>query len=240
MEFHLDNFDGPLDLLLHLIAVNKVNIYDIPIAEILEQYMAVLNEAHAMDLDVAGDFVAMAAQLLYIKSKMLLPRAVEEEEEDPRTGLVELLLEYQKIKGITPYFREKGELGRDIFVKPPEALGRGPIEYRQSVRDLVRAADRMLRKGRNRVPPSVNAFRGIVGHEPFPVEVRITSILRRFFRSARLNFMRLFDDAQNRSEIVATFLAVLELSKTHRIMLEGEGEDMELTLSYNNEEPRKI
>ncbi len=241
MDFHLDNFDGPLDLLLHLIAVNKVNIYDIPIAEILEQYMAVLDEAHAMDLDVAGDFVAMAAQLVYIKSKMLLPRAEEEEEEDPRTSLVELLLEYQRIKGVIPYFREKGEFGRDIFVKPPEDLRHGPIEYRQTVRDLARAADRMLRKGKKRVPPSANAFQGIVGHEPFPVEVRITSILRRFFRSERLNFMRLFDDAKNRSEIVATFLAVLELSKTRRVMLEGEGEDMELTLLYNNtEEPREI
>ena len=74
MEFHLENFDGPLDLLLHLIAKNKVSIYDIPIAEILEQYMEVLHAAEAMDLDVAGDFVAMAAQLVYIKSKMLLPR----------------------------------------------------------------------------------------------------------------------------------------------------------------------
>ena len=102
MEFHLENFDGPLDLLLHLIAKNKVSIYDIPIAEILDQYMEVLHAAEAMDLDVAGDFVAMAAQLVYIKSKMLLPRHEEEEDEDPRAGLVEMLLEYQRIKEATP------------------------------------------------------------------------------------------------------------------------------------------
>lgn len=78
MDFHLDNFDGPLDLLLHLISKNKVSIYDIPIAEILEQYMAVLHEAEHMDLDVAGDFIAMAAQLVYIKSRMLLPKHEEE------------------------------------------------------------------------------------------------------------------------------------------------------------------
>lgn len=231
MDFHLENFDGPLDLLLHLIAKNKVSIYDIPIAEILEQYLTVLHAAEAMDLDVAGDFVAMAAQLVYIKSKMLLPRYDEQEDEDPRAGLVEMLLEYQRLKEVAPYFKEKGELGRDIFVKPPESLGGAPKEYRQSVGDLVRAANNMLQKAQRRVPPSASAFSGIVGREPVPVASRITVILKRFLKSAKLKFMRLFDDAASRSEIVATFLAVLELSKTRRIRLDGEGEDMELTLT---------
>ena len=230
MEFHLENFDGPLDLLLHMIAKNKVSIYDIPIAEILDQYMEVLHAAEAMDLDVAGDFVAMAAQLVYIKSKMLLPRHEEEEEEDPRTSLVEMLLEYQRIKETASFFREKGELGRDIFVKPPENLGDAPKEYRQSVSDLIRAANNMLRRAQRRVPPPASAFSGIIGREPVPVEGRITSILKRFLHHVRLPFRRLFDDARSRSEIVATFLAVLELSKNRRIRLEGEGEDMELTL----------
>ena len=230
MEFHLENFDGPLDLLLHLIAKNKVSIYDIPIAEILDQYMELLHAAEAMDLDVAGDFVAMAAQLVYIKSKMLLPRHEEEEEEDPRTSLVEMLLEYQRIKETASFFREKGELGRDIFVKPPENLGDAPKEYRQSVSDLIRAANNMLRRAQRRVPPPASAFSGIIGREPVPVEGRITSILKRFLHHVRLPFRRLFDDARSRSEIVATFLAVLELSKNRRIRLEGEGEDMELTL----------
>lgn len=230
MEFHLENFDGPLDLLLHLIAKNKVSIYDIPIAEILDQYMEVLHTAEAMDLDVAGDFVAMAAQLVYIKSKMLLPRHEEEEEEDPRTSLVEMLLEYQRIKETASFFREKGEMGRDIFVKPPELLGDAPREYRQSITDLIRAANNMLRRAQRRVPPPASAFSGIVGREPVPVEGRITSILKRFLHHVRLPFRRLFDDATSRSEIVATFLAVLELSKNRRIRLEGDGEDMELTL----------
>lgn len=236
MDFHLENFDGPLDLLLHLIAKNKVSIYDIPIAVILDQYMEVLHAAEAMDLDIAGDFVAMAAQLVYIKSKMLLPRHEEDEEDDPRAGLVEMLLEYQRLKEITPYFREKGELGRDIFVKPPENLGEAPKEYLQSVNDLVRAANNMLRKAQRRIPPPASAFSGIVGREPVPVETRITAILRRFIRSVRVPFRRLFDDAKNRSEIVATFLAVLELSKTRRILLEGDGEDMELTLTNDKGE----
>ena len=236
MEFHLENFDGPLDLLLHLIAKNKVSIYDIPIAEILDQYMEVLHTAEAMDLDVAGDFVAMAAQLVYIKSKMLLPRHEEEEEEDPRAGLVEMLLEYQRLKQASEFFREKGELGRDIFVKQPENLGEAPKEYRQSVNDLIRAANNMLRRAQRRVPPPASAFSGIVGREPVPVETRITAILRRFVHQIRLPFKRLFDDAKSRSEIVATFLAVLELSKTRRIRLEGDGEEIELTLTNDKGE----
>ena len=236
MEFHLENFDGPLDLLLHLIAKNKVSIYDIPIAEILDQYMAVLHAAEAMDLDVAGDFVAMAAQLVYIKSKMLLPRHEEEEEEDPRAGLVEMLLEYQRLKEAAVFFREKGETGRDIFVKPPENLGEAPKEYRQSLNDLIRAANNMLRRAQRRVPPPASAFSGIVGREPVPVETRITAILRRFIHHIRLPFKRLFGDAKSRAEIVATFLAVLELSKNRRIRLEGDGEDMELTLTNDKGE----
>ena len=236
MEFHLENFDGPLDLLLHLIAKNKVSIYDIPIAEILDQYMEVLHTAEAMDLDVAGDFVAMAAQLVYIKSKMLLPRHEEEEEEDPRAGLVEMLLEYQRLKQASEFFREKGELGRDIFVKQPENLGEAPKEYRQSVNDLIRAANNMLRRAQRQVPPPASAFSGIVGREPVPVETRITAILRRFVHQIRLPFKRLFEDAKSRSEIVATFLAVLELSKTRRIRLEGDGEEIELTLTNDKGE----
>lgn len=235
MDFHLDNFDGPLDLLLHLIAKNKVSIYDIPITAILDQYMAVLGRAHEMDMDVAGDFVAMAAQLVYIKSKMLLPRQAEEEDEDPRAGLVEMLLEYQRMKEVAPYFREKGEIGRDIFVKPPEHLAAAPREYRHSVNDLLRAAGNMLQKRQRRVPPSASAFTGIVGRETVPVAGRITVILKRFLKSATLRFTRLFDDAQSRSEIVATFLAVLELSKTRRVRLDGEGEEMELTLTDEKE-----
>ncbi len=232
MTFHLDAFEGPLDLLLHLISKNKVSIYDIPIAEICEQYMEVLEDARRMDMEVAGDFIAMAAQLIYIKSKMLLPVYEEEEEDDPRLQLVEMLLEYQRIKEMTPYFRQQTELGRDIYVKQPELLDRNvPVEYHHSVEDLLRAARAILEKAQQRVPPSANAFKGIVGREPVPVDGKITMILRRFLRAARLRFLQLFEGAKNRSEIVATFLAVLELSKTHRLMIEGEGEDVELYLT---------
>ena len=232
MTFRLENFEGPLDLLLHLISKNKVSIYDIPVARILDQYLAVLDEARTMDMDVAGDFIAMAAQLIYIKSKMLLPTYEDEDEEDPRAQLVEMLLEYQRIKEITPYFRQQTDLGRDIFVKVPEPRDRTrPVEYHHTPDDLVLAARNLLQKVQRRLPPPIDSFTGIVGHEAVPVSGKITMILKRFLSHTRLRFQRLFEGAKNRSEIVATFLAVLELSKTRRVHIEGEGADVELTLA---------
>lgn len=236
ITFHLDSFEGPLDLLLHLIAKNKVSIYDIPIAEILNQYIAVLENAKSMDMEVAGDFIAMAAQLVYIKSKMLLPVYDENEQEDPRARLVEMLLEYQRIKEVTPFLRERGEIGRDIFIKQPELRDRGQkVSYCHETKDLVRAARALLQRAQRRVPPSAKSFSGIVGHEPVPVSGKITAILKRFLVHTRLRFSRLFEGAKNRSEIVATFLAVLELSKTRRVLIEGEGEDIQLRLTEGEE-----
>ena len=213
-----------------------MSIYDIPIAEILEQYMAVLHEAEHMDLDVAGDFIAMAAQLVYIKSRRNCCRSTRRTRPGrTRTaGLVEMLLEYQRLKSATAFFAEKNETGRDIYVKPPERQDDAPVEYHHTVNDLIRAANKMLRRTKRRLPPPVTSFQGIVGREPAPVEGRVTAILKRFLYRMRVPFMRLFDDARNRSEIVATFLAVLELSKTRRIRLEGDGEEMELMLTNDN------
>ncbi len=232
MTFRLEHFEGPLDLLLHLIGKNKVSIYDIPIADILEQYMAMLEGAGSLDMDVAGDFIAMAAQLVYIKSRMLLPLHEEENEEDPRAQLVEMLLEYQRIKESTPYFRDCTDKGRDVFTKEPEPRDRSrPIEYHHRPEELVRAAQGMLRKAQRRLPPPIHSFTGIVGHEAVPVSAKIAVILRKFIGQTRLGFDRLFDGARSRSEVVATFLAVLELSKTHRVRIDGAGADVTLTLA---------
>lgn len=233
MKFHLAEFDGPLDLLLHLIARNQVSIYDIPIASILEQYLQILHAEPIMDLDTAGDFIAMAAQLVYIKSRMLLPKPEPEQTEDPRAQLVEQLLEYQRMKEMTPYFRDQLDRGRDIVTKPPEPRSRTqePIIYRHTSADLIRAARALFERVQRRTPPSASAFQGIVGRETVPVGVKITAILKQFLTHPRLSFSSLFQNARSRSEVVATFLAVLELSKTRRIVIEGEDEHIELTLA---------
>ena len=229
ITFHLTAFDGPLDLLLHLIAKNKVNIYDIPISLILEQYMDILRGAQSMDMEVAGDFIAMAAQLMLIKSRMLLPKEKNEadEEDDPRAQLVEQLLEYQRIREVQPFFRAHSDAGRDILTRPPEPLERKKkFEGTLPPDKLADAARRMLTRMGRKLPPPVSAFSGIVGRERVPVHTRITSILLRFRRKATVNFRSLFDDTHSRSEIVAGFLAVLELCRTHAIRLEdGDGDD---------------
>lgn len=236
MTFHLAEFDGPLDLLLHLIARNKVSIYDIPIASILAQYMEILHHTQNLDLDASGDFIAMAAQLVYIKSRMLLPKPDHETAEDPRTELVEQLIEYQRMKEMTPYFREHMDLGRDRITKPPEPQETAaPLEYHHIPAELVRAAHVILERIQRRTPPPASAFRGIVGREVVPVHVQITAIHKRLVRERRLRFLSLFEHAESRSEVVATFLAVLELSKTRRILMTGEGDEIELTLAEGEE-----
>lgn len=236
MTFHLAEFDGPLDLLLHLIARNKVSIYDIPIASILAQYMEILHRTQNLDLDASGDFIAMAAQLVYIKSRMLLPKPDHETAEDPRTELVEQLIEYQRMKEMTPYFREHMDLGRDRITKPPEPQEMAaPLEYHHIPAELVRAAHVILERIQRRTPPPASAFRGIVGREVVPVHVQITAIHKRLVRERRLRFLSLFEHAESRSEVVATFLAVLELSKTRRILMTGEGDEIELTLAEGEE-----
>ncbi|MGN1015260.1 MAG: segregation and condensation protein A [Butyricicoccus sp.] len=237
VQFHLDSFDGPLDLLLQLIHKNKVSIYDIPIAEILEQYMDVLRRMKTADMDVAGDFIAMAAQLMLIKSRMLLPKEQEEDEEDPRAALVEQLLEYQRIREVQPYFRRRSDEGRDILTRPSEPLERKrKFEGRLPLDKLAAASRRMFERIERALPPSAETFQGIVGRERVPVHTKITSILIRFRKKTKIRFRGLFEQAQSRSDIVATFLAVLELSKTRRLLIEGEGEDAQLSLRMDQPE----
>lgn len=238
ITFHLNSFDGPLDLLLHLIAKNKVSIYDIPISEILKQYLDVLNEARSMNLEIASEFISMASELVLIKSKMLLPRHDKEDEqtEDPRAKLALMLLEYQKIKLATPFLAKQVKFGENMYIKPPEQLSY-KLEYEHCTNDLIRAAKHLLRRTERKIPPSIRAFSGIVGKENVPVSTMIDRILQLFSVKNHLSFNELFDNTQSRSEVVATFLAVLELSKTHRILLDGTQDNSYITLvSPNGEE----
>lgn len=232
IQYHLSAFDGPLDLLLHLISKNKVSIYDIPIAEILEQYDAALSQMEIYDLELESEFVAMSAQLLYIKSKMLLPRYEDEEEsEDPRASLVQMLLEYQKFKEVSGLLSRRFEIGRDIFVKEPENLEPDKTyRFSHDKNDLPAAIRKMLDRAERALPPPVSQFTGIVGREVFSVSAKVAFVLKRLLHSGKTTFRSLFKKVQSRSEVVATFLAVLELCKENRIRL-GDEEDPELSLT---------
>ncbi len=239
VTFHLEVFDGPLDLLLHLLSKNKVEIKDIPIAAILDQYLEYIRQMQEFDLEVASEFITMAAQLMYIKSKMLLPVYEDENQEDPRAGLVEALLEYQRIKEAGSVLSLRAQIGRDLFVKGQEALEKEKTVFTgsYSYEVLTRALEDILQRAQRKLPPPVTAFQGIVGRETVPVDDKIGEIVHLFVRSPKLSFEKLVYSAKSRSEIVAIFLAVLELSKTRKIMIEETGDgDCTLRLATKEEQ----
>ncbi len=209
-KVQLEIFEGPLDLLLYLIKKEELNIYDIPIDRITQQYMEYLDLMKLLDLDIAGEFVLMAATLMYIKSRMLLPveeqPPLEEEEEDPRLDLVRQLLEYKKFKDVAHDLAQKEVLQSQIFSRVVGADGVGP-ESRSldvSIFDLISAFSSVLKK-----------FEGEglreVYQEIYTVADKIVMIQKLLKEKARVAFHELFAGAASRGEVVATFLAILEL-----------------------------
>ena len=241
VTFHLEVFDGPLDLLLHLLSKNKVEIKDIPIASILDQYLEYIRQMKEFDLEVASEFITMAAQLMFIKSKMLLPVYEDENEEDPRASLVEALLEYQRIKEAGSVLSLRAQIGRDLFVKGQEQLEKEKSSFTgsYSYEVLTRALEDILQRAQRKLPPPVTAFQGIVGRETVPVDDKIGEIVRLFVKKPKLSFETLVLSAKSRSEIVAIFLAVLELSKTRKIMIE-ETEEGGCTLRLATKEEQAL
>jgi segregation and condensation protein A len=219
----LDVFEGPLDLLCHLIEKDEVDIYDIPIARIAEQYLDYLAQMQEMNLDLAGEFLVMAATLLEIKAKMLLPKvSVEEgdaagEETDPREELVAQLLEYKKFKAISRLLQERLEENSLAFSRPPSV-------------GVFQAAGSAALDGL--VPGSLwEAFRAVLARaaavEPelalprdeFTIGDKIARIMDRLARKASVSFGQLFTGATNREEIIVTFLALLELVRRRSVRI---------------------
>jgi segregation and condensation protein A len=210
---HLDNFTGPLDLLLHLIKKNEVEITDIPIAEITAQYLAVIDTMQTLNLDLAGEFLLMAATLLHIKSRLLLPQVAEDggeddEEEDPRAELVRRLLEYQKYKDAAERLDQLPQLHREVFARSapaPEVVAEAVEEFAAvGLYDLLLALQQLLKV---RPAPLVHE----VYVEQLSVTDRINQILEALQGQQSLAFAELFTVEGGRREIIVTFLALLEL-----------------------------
>jgi segregation and condensation protein A len=203
-------FEGPLDLLLHLIKRNEVQVTDIPIAAITDQYLAMLEELPELNLDGAGEYLVMAATLVYIKSRMLLPVEAEDEpEEDPRAELVRQLVEYQRYREVAVALADRHVLERDVFAGRGEAVDGGPAGDGPPVRDasLVDLLDALRDVLRRRRPPEA--------HEVYPegrsVRECAQHILAQFVLGDRIEFASLFAADVHRSEVIVTFLALLEL-----------------------------
>lgn len=234
----LQDFEGPLDLILFLLSKNKIEIQDIPIALILEQYLEYLEMRKEMDLEIASEFVTMAAHLMYIKTRMLLSLE-DEEAQNEMDALIKSLEErkrgdiYTRVKELAGKLSPLGEFGRDILTRNPEPMERGKIyEYDQETADLLIAMQEVTdRRGQTDTAAPIHAFDEIVKHEPYPVENKAKEIFRRLKESGITRFLLLFRGSKSRSEIVATFMAVLELCRNRVIKLAGGTDDCTVTCS---------
>ena len=228
ISYKLPDFEGPLDLLLHLVQKHKLNIYDIPIHELLEQYMNTIHEMQALDMDVATEFLDMAARLVQIKSAMLLPK--HEEADELKQQLTGELIEYQLCREAAERMRRQ-HIGGDLFVREPTEV-EPDYTYRRVHRstELLEAYLSAAGRSARKLPPSPQVFHNIVARKIVSVSSKIMFVLRRLRRGQAVTYHSLYENAQTKSELVATFLAVLELIKGKRIAVEGEGKHQTVTL----------
>ena len=225
----MENFEGPLDVIFQLLSKNKIEIQDVSITAILEQYLAYLDEMKRMDIEIASEFISMASHLMLIKTKMLLSAAEQAEAESELDLLRKSLLDrrrkeaMEQIRGAIEILEPRNEIGRNLFCKAPEPLRKdGTYRYQHSPEDLIHALREMAERSNLRLPPPTANFRGIVGKEPYPVAKKAADLLRKLLLRGRERLLNLFRGSRSRSEVVATFLAVLELCKTNNVSLEDD------------------
>lgn len=232
LSFKIDVFEGPLDLLLTLISKNKLNIYDIPISLLVDQYIEQINRYKEQNAEIASEFLTMAARLIYIKTAQLLPK-YEDEGEQLKAELTGELIEYQTCKEMAQILSKQTD-GFNTFIREPSKIDPDKTYKRQHEKELLQKyyLDAVGR-GKRRLPPPVSSFSGIVSKKIVSVSSRIVHVLRRLYDGKRLPFRSLFDDSRSRSEIVATFLAVLDLLKNRRITADGEDDEMTVKIERN-------
>lgn len=228
LSYRLEGFEGPLDLLLQLISRNKLNIYDIPLTELIDQYLEQIKLYQDEELELGSEFLEMASRLLYIKTVSLLPR--HEEVVKLKEELEGELLEYMVCQQIAKQLSTMQQ-GFDKFVKQPE-------EYDfDKTYELVHSSDVLytaylsaVGRGKRRLPPSTAPFTKIVAKKIVSVSTKIVFVIRNLWKGGKTKLSNLYKTAGSRSELVATFLAVLELCKANRVKIDGDSDNAEITL----------
>ena len=227
----LEVFEGPLELLLHLLKKNKVSIYDIPIVSITEQYFEYMNALKEFDIEYSSEFVVIAAELLYIKSKMLLPKREEDTVDDPRADLAKRLADYQRMKAVSEILKEKEFSDYYNFYKEPDILPKREADYSDQnfeIDILFTAFLSVLDKKERKAPPPKSAFGGVVGRAMVSVKSRADYIRTKLNSKKKVTFTSLFDEDSSRQSIIATFLALLEMIKLELIKTKISGDDIYL------------
>ncbi len=233
LNYKLEGFEGPLDLLLQLIARNKYNIYDIPLLDLIEQYLQQIELIKQDEMEVESEFLEMASRLLYIKTVSLLPK--HDEVVKLKEELTGELLEYMVCQQMARKFSEM-QSGFDMFV-------RKPTEYEfDKTYELVHPKNLMFEsymaavgRGQRRLPPSTAPFTKIVAKKIVAVSTKIVFVIRKLFKGGKSKLSDLYKTAESRSEMVATFLAILELCKANRVKVHGDGENQEISLVKERE-----
>lgn len=226
----LEAFEGPLDLLLHLIEKNKIDIYDIPIVEITEQYLDYIKQMETDDMNVMSEFLVMAATLIDIKCRMLLPKEVDEEgvEEDPRAELVQKLLEYKMYKYMSLELRDRQvDAARNLYREqnlPPEvALYKPPLDYEQLIGDMTLTRlheifKTILRRQEDKIDPIRSRY-GNIEKEEIDMDAKMLYVEAYAKEHGQFSFRRLLEKQSSKMEIIVTFLIILELMKTSKITI---------------------
>ena len=229
----LEAFEGPLDLLLHLIEKNKIDIYDIPIVEITAQYLDYIRQMETDDMNVMSEFLVMAATLIDIKCRMLLPKEVDEEgeEEDPRAELVQKLLEYKLYKYMSLELRDRQvdaakNLYREQKLPPEVALYKPPLDYDQLIGDMTLSRlheifKTIIRRQEEKIDPIRSRY-GNIEKEEIDMDVKLLYVEAYAREHRQFSFRRLLEKQASKMEIIVTFLIVLELMKTGRISINQE------------------
>lgn len=228
LSYKVEDFEGPLDLLLQLIAKNKLNIYDIQLTVLIDQYLEQIKFMELADMDIASEFLAMASRLIYIKTVSLLPK--HDEVEELKQELTGELLEYQVCRNIAA---KLNEMSKDIdrFVKCASAV---ELDKTYSLNHdaglMYEAYLSAAGRGKRRLPPSTAPFTRIVAKKIVSVSSKIVYVMRNLLKGGKRKLSALYTGAKSRSELVATFLAVLELCKANRVIIEGDTQSAEITL----------
>ena len=235
----MEDFEGPLDVIFELLSKNKIEIQDVSITAILEQYLHYLDEMKRLDMEIASEFITMASHLMLIKTKMLLSAAEQAEAESELDLLRQSLIERQRkeamesIRSAIAVLEPRNEIGRCIFTKDPEPLRKDQTyRYQHQPVDLLKALDMIAERNSRQLPPPTVNFKGIVGKEPYPVTRKTGELLRQLLLRGVEKLKTLFKGNKSRSEIVATFISILEMCKTGTVTLEGDvnGENPDVRL----------
>ena len=245
----MEDFEGPLDVILELLSKNKIEIQDVSITAILEQYLAYLDEMKRLDMEIASEFITMASHLMLIKTKMLLSAAEQAEAESELDLLRQSLMERKRKEAMDQIrlaitdLEPRNEIGRNLFTKEPEPLKREQgYRYQHDVRDLLRALDMITERNARQLPPPTMNFKGIVGKEPYPIGKKTGEVLRQLVLRGVERMKNLFKGNKSRSEVVATFLAILDLCKTNAVTLEDDvnGDNPNVRLLDETEKKERV